>query len=44
MRLDDVVFLERWDEDPEVAASGGNDDCTTGHSSWGAASSRGASS
>jgi aminoglycoside 6'-N-acetyltransferase len=26
MRLDDVVFLERWDEDPDVAASGGNDD------------------
>jgi aminoglycoside 6'-N-acetyltransferase len=26
MRLDDVVFLERWDEDPDVAASGGDDD------------------
>jgi len=26
MRLDDVVMLERWDEDPDVAASGGDSD------------------
>jgi aminoglycoside 6'-N-acetyltransferase len=26
MRLDDVEHLERWDEDPDVAASGGDDD------------------
>jgi aminoglycoside 6'-N-acetyltransferase len=26
VRLDDVEFLERWDEDPDVAASGGDDD------------------
>lgn len=26
MRLDDVDIVERWDEDPDVAASGGDDD------------------
>jgi aminoglycoside 6'-N-acetyltransferase len=26
MRLDDVEHLQRWDEDPDVAASGGDDD------------------
>jgi aminoglycoside 6'-N-acetyltransferase len=26
MRVDDVEHLERWDEDPDVAASGGGDD------------------
>jgi aminoglycoside 6'-N-acetyltransferase len=26
MRADDVEHLERWDEDPDVAASGGGDD------------------
>jgi aminoglycoside 6'-N-acetyltransferase len=26
MRLDDVELLERWDDDPDVAASGGDDD------------------
>jgi aminoglycoside 6'-N-acetyltransferase len=26
MRLDDVELLDRWDEDPDVAASGGEDD------------------